>query len=151
MSLRCSCLVFLLSSCVRPLPLAVEAPFPDDQDQISVRAEEIRFRPCPPNLPAGCELAVLEGNPQNYGLFTLRIRSLSPFVLAPHTHPGAERVTVLSGTVFVGFGARVERARATAFKAGDYYVNKPGALHYVFADEPVTIQITGIGPWVVER
>ncbi|MEN9580019.1 MAG: hypothetical protein RJA70_3028 [Pseudomonadota bacterium] len=143
--------ILCFPACGGALAREVEAPFAPGQQQIQAFADEIAYRPCPPNLPAGCEMAVLEGNPKAPGLFTLRIHSLAPFVLPPHSHPRAERVTVLTGAVHVGFGASVNRATAQKFGAGDYYVNRPSIQHYVFADEPVTIQITGIGPWVVEK
>lgn len=94
-------------------------------------------------------MAVLEGNPRASGLFTLRIRTSEPFVMPPHTHPRAERVTVLAGEIHVGFGRSVNKVLSTGFFAGDYYVNAPDAVHFVWSDKPTTVQITGMGPWEV--
>jgi quercetin dioxygenase-like cupin family protein len=69
--------------------------------------------------------------------------------MPPHSHPRAERVTVLSGTIHVGFGTSLNKSSGETFTAGDYYVNAPGAVHYVWADGPVEIQITGMGPWEI--
>lgn len=113
-------------------------------------AANVVFRPAPPSMPKGVELAVLEGNPQASGIFTLRLKAPPGFLLPPHTHPVEERVTVLSGSVAVGFGSRVERKGARTFGAGAFYVNPPGAPHYVFSDEGAVVQITGLGPWRVE-
>ena len=71
--------------------------------------------------------------------------------MPPHSHPRAERVTVISGNIHVGFGISPDRHSGEVFTAGDYYVNAPNAVHYVWADGPVEIQITGIGPWEVHR
>lgn len=113
-------------------------------------AASVVFRPAPPSMPKGVELAVLEGNPQAPGIFTLRLKAPPGFLLPPHTHPVDERVTVLSGSVAVGFGSRVERKSARSFGAGAFYVTPPGAPHYVFSDEGAVVQITGVGPWKVE-
>jgi quercetin dioxygenase-like cupin family protein len=94
-------------------------------------------------------MAVLEGNPKAEQLFTFRIRTTEPFVLPPHTHPRNERVTVIDGALYVGFGDTVEKAASTRFEAGDFYVNRAGAAHFVWSNEPMTVQLTGIGPWAI--
>ena len=124
-----------------------EASFPPGQVQIAFAAEEIRWTPCPPGLPSGCEMAVLEGSPREPDLFTVRFRVEDSFVMPAHTHPKDERVTVLSGTMAVAFGRDARREQATRFGPGDYYVNARDAVHVVWVDEPALIQITGIGPW----
>jgi quercetin dioxygenase-like cupin family protein len=113
-------------------------------------AASIVYRPAPPNMPAGVEMAVLEGDPRAEGMFTLRLKAPPGFVLPPHTHPVDERVTVLSGSIAVGFGTSVQREQAKRFGAGSFYVNPPDQAHYVFSDEGVVLQITAMGPWRVE-
>ena len=124
-----------------------EFPFPEGVVQHAVPAAEIAWRQCPPNLPSGCEIAVLEGDPRAPGLFTVRFRLSDDFLMPPHTHPKDERVTVLAGRMAVGFGVGATRADATEFGPGDYYVNARGAVHTVWAQKSSEIQITGIGPW----
>lgn len=129
----------------------LEADLPVGVDQVVTRGDEIEWGPCPPGPLAGegCRMAVLEGNPKAEQLFTFRIRTTEPFVLPPHTHPRNERVTVIDGAVYVGFGAAVDKGASTRFEAGDFYVNRAGAVHFVWSDEPVTLQLTGIGPWAI--
>lgn len=124
-----------------------EFDFPEGTVQHVVRSEEVAWRPCPQNLPPGCEIAVLEGNPQAPGLFTVRFRLSDEFVMPPHTHPKDERVTVLTGQMAVAFGVDGSREDARQFVPGDYYVNARGAVHTVWADELSELQITGMGPW----
>ncbi len=130
---------------------SLEAALPDGVDQVVHRAGEIQWGPCPPGPLAGdgCRMGVLEGDPNAEQLFTFRVRVTEPFVLAAHTHPRNERVTVLEGAVYVGFGDTLDKAASTRFEAGDYYVNRAGAAHFVWSDEPVTLQLTGIGPWAI--
>jgi hypothetical protein len=92
-------------------------------------------------------MAVLEGDPRKEVLFTARFRVSGAFEMKPHWHPRNERVTILEGTVGVGFGDAIDREAATWFGSGDYYVNASGAHHFVLADGPAVLQITGIGPW----
>lgn len=121
--------------------------FPEGEVQHVVRAESTPWKPCPPTLPAGCEMAVLEGDPQGEDLFTVRFRASGTFVMPPHWHPKDERVTIISGTAAVAFGADSERKDATEFGPGDYYVNARHAVHIVWIEGPTVLQITGIGPW----
>ena len=121
--------------------------FHEGEVQHAVLVGDVPWGPCPPHLPAGCEIAVLEGNPQAEGIFTVRFRVDAGFVMAPHTHPNDERVTVLTGKVAVGFGPDASREDANVFGPGDYYVNARDAIHTVWADEPSIVQVTGMGPW----
>lgn len=129
----------------------LEAALPDGVDQAVTRVESIDWGPCPPGPLAGdgCGMAVLDGDPGAEQLFTFRVRITRPFVLPAHTHPRNERVTVIDGAVNVGFGSVVDKAASTRFEAGDFYVNRAGAIHFVWSDEPVTLQLTGIGPWAI--
>lgn len=126
-----------------------EMKFPEGAVQHAVRTNEIQWKPCPPHLPSGCEMAVLEGDPRSPDFFTVRFRLDKGFVMPPHTHPKDERVTVLEGKVSVAFGVDGSRDRAKQFGPGDYYVNARGAVHTVWADEASVVQVTGIGPWEV--
>jgi hypothetical protein len=127
--------------------LEVEVAIPAGQNQIIRRADSMKWGPCPPVLPNGCEMAVLEGSPKEEILFTARFRTTIPFELKPHSHPRNERVTILEGKIGVGFGDAMNRKAVTWFGPGDYYVNAKGAHHFVVADGPALLQITGIGPW----
>ena len=73
------------SSC--PDASVTEAGFDVGETQVALRAEEIAWVSCPPTLPAGCEMAVLEGDPKREMLFTVRFRTGSEFEMKPHWHP----------------------------------------------------------------
>ncbi|HMB93798.1 MAG TPA: hypothetical protein VKP65_23295 [Rhodothermales bacterium] len=55
--------------------------FPEGAVQHAVLSKDVPWRPCPPTLPTGCEMAVLEGNPQRADLFTVRFRTGAGFVM----------------------------------------------------------------------
>lgn len=121
--------------------------FPEGEVQHVVRAGSTAWQPCPPTLPSGCEIAVLDGDPRSPDLFTVRFRVDDNFVMPPHWHPKDERVTVISGKAGVAFGAESTHEDATWFGPGDYYVNARHAVHSVWIEGPTVLQITGIGPW----
>jgi quercetin dioxygenase-like cupin family protein len=97
----------------------------------------------PPSMPKGTKMAILEGSPKEAGLFTIRLRVPKGSVIAPHTHPRQERVTVLSGKVTVGFG----KSESTTFTTGGFYVNPPGEPHFLVIEEESVLQLTCEGPW----
>jgi len=138
--------LFFLANAVTSQEIGV-MHFPDGEVQHVVRFSSTDWRPCPPTLPAGCEMAVLDGDPQSEDLFTVRFRVEEVFVMPPHWHPKDERVTVIEGKVAVAFGADGWREDATEFGPGDYYVNARHAVHTVWIEGPTVLQITGIGPW----
>ena len=138
-------LSFLVSGCAQTVVDNTETSI--RTNQLAVIADQIAWRPCPKNLPPDCEMAVLEGNPREPGLFTARFRVHKGFTVRPHTHPKDERVTVLSGRMAVAFGTDPRRDNARQFGKGDYYVNAAGAVHTVWAVAASEIQVTGFGPW----
>jgi len=88
--------------------------------------------PAPPSLPRGAQAATLAGNPQSPGLFTLRLRFPPGYAVPPHSHPGDEYVTVISGQVSIGMDPRMNRARAARLVAGGF-IHAPARMnHYAF-------------------
>lgn len=115
--------------------------------QHTVYMDKTQWRPCPPNLPKNCQMAILDGHPKKPGMFTVRFLATDDFHMPAHHHPKNERVTMLKGTAAVAFGENASRAEAKEFGPGDYYINKKGAVHKVWLQKGTVLQITGIGPW----
>ena len=140
-------LISLLALFLLPAVLvAADAP-PLPVGALQYKSDTLTWQPGPPSLPAGSEVVVLEGDPRQAGLFTMRVRVPAGASLAPHTHPRHERVTVLSGVVGLAFGTSNDPTLLRVLRAGDYYVNPPEAAHYLrFAEESI-LQITTEGPW----
>ena len=113
----------------------------------TIQVTHVDWKDAPPTLPKGAKVAVLEGDPKTTGIFTMRIQMPAGARVEPHTHPRAERVTILSGEAQVGFGDTFDLKNMTAFHAGDFYVNPPESHHYVFFAQDTVVQITGEGPW----
>jgi pimeloyl-ACP methyl ester carboxylesterase len=55
--------------------------------------------------------------------------------------------TVISGTWYIGYGAKFDEAKLKALTAGSFYTEPPGVAHFAkTGNEPVVLQITGNGP-----
>jgi quercetin dioxygenase-like cupin family protein len=111
--------------------------------------QEMLWKDAPVTATPGTKMAILEGNPRETGIFTMRLRLKAGTIIKPHSHPRPERVTVLSGRADVGFGDSVDRKSVKSFTAGGFYINPPDRHHYVIFPEETVIQITGEGPWEV--
>lgn len=122
---------------------------PPPAGALQVQPDALAWRAASPSLPAGTQLAVLEGDPKAAGMFTIRLKVPAGASLGPHWHPREERVTVLSGLVQVGFGEAVDEAATARFGAGAFYVNPPRSRHFVLFPQDSVVQITGMGPWEV--
>lgn len=107
------------------------------------------WQPAPPALPAGAEIAALEGDPFA-GPFTLRLRLPAGYQFPAHTHSLTENVTVISGAVHVGIGAELDRSRATRVPAGGFLSIPAGSAHYAWVEEPTVIQIHATTPFDIE-
>jgi quercetin dioxygenase-like cupin family protein len=132
----------LCGLCLLPLVAAADPP-----GLIRTLPDEIPWVAGPPSLPPGSEVAVLEGDPKGEGLFTMRVRLPAGARLALHWHPQPERVTVLSGSIGIGYGDVFEPAKLQLFRAGSYYMTPPGVRHYGACFEDTVVQITTTGPW----
>jgi quercetin dioxygenase-like cupin family protein len=87
------------------------------------------------------------GGEKTPGLYLFRVQLTAGARMPPHTHPDDRSTTVLSGTLYVGFGATFDEAAVVAVPAGGVYTAPAATPHYVWAkDGPVVYQESGIGP-----
>ena len=95
----------------------------------------------------GVEVAQVLGAPDKAALYLQRVRLARGAMIPPHTHPDERYTTVISGTIYVGFGAAVDESKAVAVPAGAIYVAPAGVPHYVLAkDGEAVYQEAGFGP-----
>lgn len=116
---------------------------------LTYRTGEIDWRDGPGSLEPGAHFAVLEGDPSAEGVFTLRIRMPDGYRISPHWHPNVERVTVLSGTFRLGSGDTFDADATTPLLAGSYTSMAPGMRHFAMTEGETVIQLTSVGPWVI--
>ncbi|MSQ98986.1 MAG: hypothetical protein EXR85_06810 [Xanthomonadales bacterium] len=99
-----------------------------------------------PNAPALQATWVL-GSEQAMGAYVLRVRIAANGRIPPHAHPDTRNSTVLSGTLYVGFGESFDESKVLAVPTGAVYVAPADVMHYIWAkDGNVEYQETGVGP-----
>jgi catechol 2,3-dioxygenase-like lactoylglutathione lyase family enzyme len=109
--------------------------------------DAIPYGPPPAFVPAGAQVAVLEGNPAaSSGDYTVRMKMPSGYRIAPHWHPQRENVTVISGTFKVGMGDQFDESKMGDFPAGSFAFLDPDMHHYAMASGEVIVQVHGAAP-----
>lgn len=68
----------------------------------AVNDSTLKWGPCPPIFPAGCEIAVLQGNPAapNADVF---LRVPAQYEIPAHSHTSAERMILVTGELKVTY------------------------------------------------
>jgi quercetin dioxygenase-like cupin family protein len=106
-----------------------------------------KWGPAPPSLPAGAQVAVLEGDPAKPGAFTMRIKLPDGYRIPPHWHPADEHVTVIAGTFVMGLGEKFDESAGKPLDAGSFAMMPTGTRHFVWTKGATVVQLHGIGPW----
>jgi quercetin dioxygenase-like cupin family protein len=116
-----------------------------ESDVVIKKPGDVTFGEAAAGMP---QVAVLYGNPDKPGMYVVRLRFPAGLKIPPHTHPeGTRTLTVLSGTLYFGFGETFDEAKVTAYPPGTFFTELPTTPHYVWArDGEVVLQVTGIGP-----
>jgi quercetin dioxygenase-like cupin family protein len=116
---------------------------------IVVQPDQVTWGPAPAVLPAGAKIAVLEGNPNEAGPFTMRLLVPDGYRIPPHYHPIVEHVTVVKGTFKVGMGEKYDPSALVELPAGTFAALEPGTRHFAEAKGETILQLHGIGPWAL--
>jgi mannose-6-phosphate isomerase-like protein (cupin superfamily) len=127
--------------------LALTASAPLCRAQNVFTPDQIQWGPAPPFVPAGAQLAVIEGNPMaTSGDYTIRLKMPDGYRIAPHTHPLRENVSVISGTLKVGMGDTYDDSKMKSLGPGSFAYLDPSMHHYAGASGETIIQIHGQSP-----
>lgn len=95
-------------------------------------------------------MAVLDGDPNKKGLFTVRMQASAGYKIPPHSHPTAEHITVISGTFSIGAGDKFDETTAKELPVGGYVTMPAGMTHYAWSAGETIIQIHGKGPFQIK-
>jgi len=140
----------LLATLIVALPLLRLPAQPAHSSEMGFYAPEtIEWKAGPPSLPAGARMAVLEGDPTKDGPFVMRLQFPDGYHVAPHTHPKTERVTVISGALYLATGEALDRNSAKKLPAGSFAYWPAGMKHTAWSEGETVIQLHGIGPWQI--
>ena len=112
-------------------------------------ATTIEWKAGPAAIPPGAKVAVLEGDPTKEGPFVVRFQFPDGYHIPAHTHPKTERVTVISGNLYLATGEALHRGSAKKLSAGSFGYWPAGMKHTAWSEGETVIQLHGIGPWQI--
>jgi quercetin dioxygenase-like cupin family protein len=125
-------------------------PAAASSEHVMFAATDLKWNDGPPALPAGAKIAVMQGDPKKAGPFTVRLQFPTGFKVPPHTHPTAEHVTVISGTLALGTGAKFDEAATHEMTAGAFAVMPQGMQHFALCKSECVLQVHAMGPFEVK-
>src|SRR5205085_9450881 len=117
---------------------------------VVMNLDKMNWGPAPPELPPGAQLAVLEGDPSKSGSpYTVRLKMPDGYKIQPHWHPTLEHVSVLSGTLTVGMGAKWDDSNPTVLSSGGFAVMPAPMTHFAWTSGSTVLQPHGIAPFKI--
>ncbi len=130
------------------LPGSAQAPA-THAAHIMTTPDKVVWSACPPFLPTGALCATIQGDPSvPNALFTIRSKLPDGYVIAPHTHPADEHLTILSGTFEVGLGEKFDAKALQPLPAGSYAMMAKNSPHFARARGETVLQVNALGPLV---
>lgn len=118
----------------------------DDSGHVMVTPDKLSWADVPA-LPPGAKIAVIEGPMNEAKPFTARAKLPANYQIPAHWHPAIEHVTVLSGTLYMGTGDKLDKTKSTALAPGSVSIIQPEVHHFAWTKKPTVIQLHGVGPW----
>jgi len=145
-------------SAAKPAPAAAAAKAaPAGSSHVKAYSpDDMKWTAAANALPAGAQVAVLEGDPMKSGPYTIRLKFPNNYRIPPHYHSKTEHVTVISGNIRVGMGDTFDEKSMNAFAAGSFAAIEPNTHHYglvkndnILKGHDTIIQLHGEGPWEI--
>ena len=130
---------------IAALLLTPYAAFADDM--VVAHPGTLKWGEAPPVLPKGAQLAVITGDPGKAGSYVIRVKVPAGYQIPAHWHSTAENLTVLSGTVNVGMGDKLDHRTSTMLEVGSFTWLPPKMNHFLWASVPAVFQIQAEGPF----
>jgi quercetin dioxygenase-like cupin family protein len=132
----------VLLICLGSDPVAADSP-------IVSSSKDVKWGPAPPILPKGAMMAVMAGDPGAAGLVAVRLKIPAGYKIPAHWHPTDEQVTVLSGTLAIGMGDKLDETKGETLRAGGFGVAPAHMNHYAWTKTGAVIQINLMGPFAL--
>ena len=116
-----------------------------------VTADQVKFAPIEIlDFASGLKIAVVHGDPTaTSGSYVIRLVFPDGYKIPPHWHPMAENVTVLSGTLLLAMGDRVDDSKLKTYGPGDFLHIEGTHPHFGGARGATVIQLHGQGPFAI--
>jgi hypothetical protein len=121
-----------------------------DTGHVVARPAAIKWGPAPPSLPPGSQMGLLVGDPSKPGVpYVLRAKLPDGYKVPPHWHPSDENVTVLTGTLLVGKGEKLDPSTTEELPAGSFMRMPKTMRNFAIAKGETVIQLHGVGPFEI--
>ena len=117
------------------------------QDHAIIKPSDLKWTDTP--SITGAQIAVIEGKMSEAGPFTARLKFPKDSKISPHFHSTIEHVTVLSGTINMGVGDKLDTSKTMPLGTGSVGIMQAGTHHFAWMSEDTIIQLHGTGPWTV--
>jgi hypothetical protein len=111
--------------------------------------DDLKWGPAPPAIPAGAQVAVLDGDPTKAAPFTIRLKVPDGYTVPPHWHAVEENLTVISGSFGLGLGDTLDKSKVRYLPPGSYVRLGKEERHYAVAKGETVVQVHGSGPFEV--
>ena len=143
-------LTFTFAIFLAAMPAASIAADPETKEHkpVIVQPSELQWSDNPA-LPAGVKVSILYGDIKKAEPIGFRVKLPAGGMIAPHTHPVDERVTVISGAFAMGEGEKFDKAALKDMPVGSVAIFPRGCRMFGFAREETIIQVNAEGPWVI--
>jgi len=132
----------------KPTPRAKKAAAGAPKHVVMAESD-LKWEDAPPSLPPGAKSALLHGDPGKPGMFALRVKLPSGYKIAAHWHPTAEYLTVLSGSLYVGTGDKLDESKGTELKAGGYASMPARMHHFAWSKGETVFELNSTGPFKI--
>jgi quercetin dioxygenase-like cupin family protein len=141
--------LFSVILCLFAVAALGQAQEPKMSAHIAITPADVKWGQPPPSLSKGAEFAVVSGDPGKAGPFVIRLKFPAGYKVAPHWHPTDEHVTVLTGTMALGMGEKFDEGAMKELSAGSFALMPAEMRHFAIAKTAATIQVHGMGPFVL--
>jgi quercetin dioxygenase-like cupin family protein len=128
--------------------VAAQSVWAQGRAHTMVTPDELKWADVP-SLPPGAKLALIEGPLSEPVPFTFRLRFPADYKIPAHWHRAIEHVTVISGTINMGVGDKLDPEKTKSLPPGSVAIMQPKTNHFLWTKEESVVQIHGIGPWVI--
>jgi hypothetical protein len=120
---------------------------PKDPGHVEVMPDQIQWVAAAPPLPAGAQVAVLDGDSSKSGAqYSIALKMPSGYQIPPHWHPMDASVVVVKGTFVMGLGDKFDNTKGHDLTAGAMMRMSKGVRHFEWTKGETVIYVYGAGP-----
>ncbi len=117
----------------------------DEKTPLIIPQSDLKWVPLP-GMPKGAKIAIVQGDLKKPERYTFLLKLPNGYVIPSHWHSNDEETTVISGTLNLGFGDKIDKSEAKVLQPGSFALVPGHMHHYVYSTGETIIQDAGMGP-----